>query len=317
MRLSQYGSPSPGERKCQLLASVAPDVGFSALRRPTSLSSVAHQAVAATTESLSGAGSTFSAPLLKQWIKVYQSEHPSVSITYDVVGSGEGVSRFIAGSVDFGASDEVLSDSEIAKVSQGVVMVPATAGMVVLAYNMPDLHGKLRLPRDVYPGIFSGAIRHWDDPRLQKANPGLTLPHRDIAIAARLDSSGTTAAFTSHLAAIDPKWRAQGLGVGKLIEWPAATMYGRGNEGVASLIKISQGSIGYVEYGFAKRLGLPMAVLQNEAGAFVEPSPAAGHQAHCRSRRVTQNAGGPGPIDHRSGGSWCLSHRHVQLAASL
>lgn len=240
----------------------------------------AHRAVAVTAESLLGAGSTFSAPLYQQWIKVYQGEHPSVSIRYEVVGSGEGVSRFIGRTVDFGASDVVLSDLEVAKVSQGAVMVPATAGMVVLAYSIRSAQAKLRLPRDVYPGIFSGAIRRWDDPRLQQANPGLTLPHREIAVIARQDSSGTTDAFTAHLAAIDPAWRAQGLGVGKLIEWPVGTtMYGNGNEGVATRIKIVDGSIGYVEYGFAKRLGLPMAVLQNKAGQFVEPSEPAGQLA--------------------------------------
>jgi phosphate transport system substrate-binding protein len=231
------------------------------------------------TQSLSGAGSTFSAPLYQQWIKVYERERPSVAITYDVVGSGEGVRRFVAGSVDFGASDVVLSDSEVAEVSRGVVMVPATAGLVVLAYNLPGLNGKLRLPRDVYPGIFSGAVRYWDDPRIQKANPGLVLSHRNIAIVARQDSSGTTDAFTNHLAAIDRTWRARGLGVGKFIQWPAVTIYGRGNEGVASWIKIAKGSIGYVEYGFAKRLGLPMAVLQNKVGSFVEPSLLAGQLA--------------------------------------
>ena len=105
------------------------------------------------------------------------------------------------------------------------------------------------------------------------------LPHRGIGIVARQDSSGTTNAFTNHLAAIDPTWRAQGFGIGKLIEWPAATVYGTGNEGVASRIKLVTGSIGYVEYGFAKRLGLPMAVLQNKAGAFVEPNLAAGQSA--------------------------------------
>jgi phosphate transport system substrate-binding protein len=229
---------------------------------------------------LSGAGSTFSAPLYQQWIKAYQGERPSISITYDVVGIGAGVSRFVAGAVDFGASDVVLSDSEVAKVSHGVVMVPATAGMVVLAYNIPGAQGKLRLPRDVYPGIFSGTIRRWDDPRIQQANPDLALPHREIAIIARQDSSGTTNAFTAHLAAIDPAWRVRGLGVGKLIEWPVGTtMYANGNEGVATRIKIIEGSIGYVEYGFAKRLGLPMAVLQNKAGEFVEPSEAAGQLA--------------------------------------
>jgi phosphate transport system substrate-binding protein len=240
----------------------------------------AHRAVAGTPDTLVGAGSTFSAPLYQQWIKVYQREHPSVSIAYDVVGSGEGVSRYIAGTVDFGASDVVLSDSEVAKVSQGAVMVPATAGMVVLAYNVSGAQGKLRLPRDVYPGIFSGAIRRWDDPRIQQANPGLALPHREIAIIARQDSSGTTNVFTAHLAAIDPAWRTHGFGVGKLIEWPVGTtMYGTGNEGVATRIKIIGGSIGYVEYGFAKRLGLPMAVLQNKAGEFVEPSEPAGQLA--------------------------------------
>ena len=101
----------------------------------------AHRAVAVMAESLSGAGSTFSAPLYQQWIKVYQGEEPSISITYAVVGSGEGVSRFVAGTVDFGASDVALSDSEVAKVSRGVVMVPATAGMVVLAYNLPGVQG--------------------------------------------------------------------------------------------------------------------------------------------------------------------------------
>ena len=213
------------------------------------------------------------------WIKVYQGERPSVSITYDAVGSGEGVNRFVAGSVDFGASDVILTDSEVAKVSQGVVMVAATAGMVVLAYNIPGIQGKLRLPRDVYPGIFSGAIRRWDDPRIQQANPGLVLPHRDIAVIARQDSSGTTYAFTSHLAAVDTEWRARGLGVGKLIEWLAGAMFASGNEGVASRIKISEGSIGYVEYGFAKRLGLPMAVLQNKRGNFVEPTDVGGQLA--------------------------------------
>jgi phosphate transport system substrate-binding protein len=278
--------------------------------------SSAHRAVAATGESLSGAGSTFSAPLYKQWIKAYQSERPSVSIAYDAVGSGEGVSRFVAGSVDFGASDVVLSDSEIAKVPRGVVMVPTTAGMVVLAYNVPGIQGALKLPRDVYPEIFSGAIRRWDDPRIQQANPGFVLPHRDIAIVARQDSSGTTYAFTSHLAAVDKEWRARGLGVGKLIEWPAGAMFATGNEGVASRIKISEGSIGYIEYGFAKRLGLPMATLQNKAAAFVEPSDAAGLLALADASPKTPADLDSSIIDPSAAGaypivtfSWLLLHR--------
>ena len=229
--------------------------------------------------SLRGAGSTFSAALYNQWIENYHREHPAISITYDAVGSGEGVRRFVAGSVDFGASDVVLSDRETAQISRGAVMVPSTAGMVVLAYNLPGMRGELRLPRDVYPGVLSGQIRYWDDPRIRQANPRIDLPHRDIVIVARRDSSGTTFALTSHLAAISRAWREQGLGVGKLVEWPSAAMLASGNEGVASRIKISEGSIGYVEFGFAKRLGLPMALLQNSAGKFVAPNETTGRAA--------------------------------------
>jgi phosphate transport system substrate-binding protein len=224
--------------------------------------------------SLSGAGATFPAPLYKKWIAVYQAAHKNVSIAYDAVGSGEGVKRFLAETVDFAGSDEVLSDSDAAKVEGGAATVPATAGAIVLAYNIPGVTGEIRLPRDVYADIFAGIIRRWNDPRIQAANPGVRFPARDIAVVARLDSSGTTAAFTRHLAAADPSWRTRGLGVGKLVAWPSTTMLATGNEGVAARIKISEGAIGYVEYGFAKRLGMPMAALQNKFGAFVIPSEA-------------------------------------------
>ncbi len=239
--------------------------------------SPSHRAIAET--NLRGAGSTFSAALYNQWIETYHREHPAVSITYDAVGSGEGVRRFVAGSVDFGASDVVLSDREAAQIDRGAIMVPSTAGMVVLAYNLPGRRGELRLPRDVYPGILSGQIRYWDDPKIRQANPGFDLPHRDIVIVARRDGSGTTFALTTHLAAISRIWREQGLGVGKLVEWPSATMLASGNEGVASRIKISEGSIGYVEFGFAKRLGLAVAALQNKAGKFVAPNETTGRAA--------------------------------------
>ena len=134
------------------------------------------------------------------------AERPNVSITYDAVGSGEGVSRFVTGSVDFGASDVPLSDKEAARVANGVTTVPATAGMVVLAYNLTGVQGTLKLPRDVYTEIFAGKLQRWDDPRLRAANPDMALPRRSIVIVARQDSSGTTAAFTEHLAAISPFW---------------------------------------------------------------------------------------------------------------
>ena len=281
-----------------------------------------HSPVAATSEiSLHGAGSTFSSALYKEWIETYHRDHPAVSITYDAVGSGEGIKRFVADSVDFGASDVALSDREAAAISRGTVMVASTAGMVVLAYNVPDLHSELKLPRDVYPAILSGQILRWDDPRIRQANPGLNLPHLNIVIVARQDSSGTTFALTSHLAAISLDWRQQSLGVGKLIEWPSGAMLASGNEGVASRIKISEGSIGYVEFGFAKRLGLPMAFLQNKAGRFIGPDDAAGLQALAEASANTPAALNQSIVDPSGANaypivtfSWLLIYRQYAEA---
>lgn len=227
---------------------------------------------------LRGAGSTFVAPLMNAWIGGYDKGRANVALRYEAVGSGEGVARFQSGAVDFGASDAYLSPADAAKVARGVVQAPTTAGMIVLAYNLPGVKERLRLPRDVYVDIFLGKIQSWDDPRIRAANPDVKLPSATIAIVSRQDSSGTTYAFTDHLAAISKAWAA-GPGVGKTVEWPRAAMRARGNEGVASRIRISEGAIGYVEYGFALRLNLPMAVLENREGQFVEPTPQSGSAA--------------------------------------
>ena len=229
--------------------------------------------------SLQGAGSTFASLLYKKWIEAYHGIAPSVSISYDPVGSGEGIARFIAARTDFAGSDVLMSEREIARVHNGVVMVPTTAGMIALAYNLPGLKAELRLPRDVYADIFAGVIKRWDDVRIRDTNPGITLPHLDIVVVGRLDASGTTAVFTEHLATIKPVWRDLGLGVGKLIQWPAGPMLASGSEAVAARIKVSEGAIGYVEYGFPKRLGISMAVLQNKSGKFVAPNASSGQQA--------------------------------------
>jgi phosphate transport system substrate-binding protein len=227
---------------------------------------------------LRGAGSTFAAPLYKKWIEEYAVSHPNVLISYDAVGSGEGVKRFLGDAVDFAGSDEILSDHESAQAG-GAIMIPVTAGMIVISYNIPDVTSEIKLPRDVYLDIFAGVIRLWDDPRIKAANPGVAFPHREIEIVARQDGSGTTAAFTHHLDAIGPSWRAKGMGAGKLIDWPKGTTLMPGNEGVAERIKTSEGSIGYVEFWFARRLGLHMATIQNRAGKSITPTPEAGDLA--------------------------------------
>ena len=218
-----------------------------------------------------GAGATFPAPLYKKWIDEYQKRRPEVMVSYDAVGSGEGVKEFLAGRVDFGASDAAMSDAQIAEVARGVQLVPAVAGTIVVAYNLEGLGGDLKLSREVYVDIFLGKIKRWDDLRIKRLNPELNLPKSDIALVVRQDGSGTTYAFTNHLSAISDEWRDRGPGVGTLIDWPGTAMAARGNEGVAGRIKISKGSIGYVEYGMAKRGGLSMAWLENKAGQFIEP----------------------------------------------
>jgi phosphate transport system substrate-binding protein len=235
--------------------------------------------------SLRGAGSTFAAPLYKRWIEEYAVVRPSVSIAYEAVGSGEGVRRFLTDAVDFAGSDETLPDRDSAKAG-GAIMVPATAGMIVISYNIPGVTSEIKLSRDVYVDIFAGAIRRWDDPRIKAANPGISFPPREIVIVARQDGSGTTAAFTRHLDAVGPAWGAHGMRVGNVIDWPSGTTLVVGNEGVASKIPSTEGSIGYVEFWFAQRLGLRMAALQNMAGKFITPTPLAGDLA--LSGRVAQ-----------------------------
>lgn len=232
---------------------------------------------------ISGAGATFPAPLYQKWLEEYNKTHTDKAVFYDPVGSGDGVRKFVKQQVDFGASDAAMTDEEITKVERGVKLIPATAGIIVLAYNLKGLNAPLKLPRDVYLDMFAGKITAWNDPRIKEANPNLNLPATNIVLVSRLDSSGTTFAFTNHLSAVNKAWRDRGPGVGKLVKWPANTMTARGNEGVAGRVKISDGSIGYVEYGYAQRAGLSLAWLENKAGRFIEPSPANGQAALANS----------------------------------
>lgn len=232
---------------------------------------------------LRGGGATFPAPLYQRWINTFAEHHPNFPISYAVTGSGEGIRGFLAEELDFAGSDAALSDEQMAQVKRGAQLVPATAGVIVIAYHVKALNGPLKLPRDVYKDIFVGKITRWNDTRIQAANPDLNLPNENITIVARQDSSGTTYAFTNHLSAISQEWRDRGPGVGKVVDWPGNAMVARGNEGVAARIKVSEGSIGYIEYGFAKRLGLSMAWLENKAGRFVEPNDHSGAEALARN----------------------------------
>ena len=226
---------------------------------------------------LTGAGATFPSVLYNRWFTVYRDSHPNTFVKYAAVGSGEGVRRFLGNNVaeeekiDFGASDAAMSDAEIARADKGALMVPLTAGCVVLAYNLPELPGDLKLSRKAYTGIFLGEIKQWNDPLIAQSNPGVKLPNRTIATVVRQDGSGTTFAFTKNLDAVSEKWRSQ-FGPATLVNWPGNAMRAKGNEGVASLIRNSADSIGYVGYEFARKIGLASAALENKEGKFVKPS---------------------------------------------
>jgi len=222
---------------------------------------------------LNGAGATFPSPIYQRWGQDYNKTNPDVQVNYQSIGSGAGVKQFVAGTVDFGASDAAMSDEEIAKAPAGVVMLPMTAGSIVLAYNLPGVTD-LKLSRDAYTGIFLGTVAKWNDPVIAKENPGVTLPDMPISVAYRSDGSGTTFVFTQHLSAVSADFKGK-VGVGKQVTWPVG-VGGKGNEGVTALVKQSPGAIGYVEYGYATHTGLAFATLQNKSGAFVKPTPASG-----------------------------------------
>jgi phosphate transport system substrate-binding protein len=229
---------------------------------------------------LQGAGATFPEILYDEWFRQYQTAHPSDVITYEAVGSGEGVRRFIGGrslddgeQIDFGASDAAMRDDEMTMVPGGVVLVPLTAGSVALAYNLPGV-AELRLSRAAYVGLFTGQIKKWNDPLIARANPGVSLPNLTVSTVVRQDGSGTTFAFTKHLDAISDEWRSR-YGAATLVNWPGSSMRAIGNEGVAGRIQQSIGSIGYVGYESAVRAGLTTALVANRAGNFVRPGGAA------------------------------------------
>ncbi len=222
---------------------------------------------------IQGSGASFPAPLYQRWVAEFVKIHPDVQINYQPIGSGAGIKNLAAGLVDFAGSDAAMSDKEIAAVHKGVVMVPATAGSIVLAYNLPDV-SSLKLSRAAYVGIFLGKITKWTDPVIASTNPDRPLPNLPIMVVTRSDGSGTTFAFTQHLSAIDVEF-SQNVGFNKAVAWPTG-MAGKGNDGVTALIKQTPGAIGYVEYGYAINNHLPFASLQNKSGTFVKATPESG-----------------------------------------
>jgi phosphate transport system substrate-binding protein len=222
---------------------------------------------------LTGAGASFPAPLYQNWAITLAQKDPNLQVNYQSIGSGAGIQQFTGNTVDFGASDTAMTDQQMAAVTRGTLLLPMSAGSIVMAYNLQGVDTGLKLTREAYVGILSGRIRRWNDPAIAAANPGITLPDQQITVVHRSDGSGTTGVLTKHLSDISEEWKTT-IGQGNAVEWPRTGNFvgARGNEGVTAQIQNVNGSLGYIEYGFATNNGLAVAALENKEGNFVVPS---------------------------------------------
>ncbi|MEA5552152.1 phosphate ABC transporter substrate-binding protein PstS [Anabaena cylindrica UHCC 0172] len=239
---------------------------------------VALSPIAAKAQTIQGAGATFPAPLYKVYSQQVKKKYPDLKVNYQGIGSGGGIRQTIAGTVDFGGSDAAMTDSEIAKVKNGVILVPTAGGAVSVVYNLPGV-SKLRLSRTTLPAIFAGQVTNWDDAKIKADNPGVNLPNQPIKFVVRADGSGTTFIFTNHLSSINGYFKGR-IGANTAPKWTLKNVLkGKGNPGVAALVSRTPGSIGYVEYDYATKNKLKSAELQNKKGEFVAPSLASANAA--------------------------------------
>jgi len=231
---------------------------------------VAPPATAADPLMINGAGATFPYPLYSKWFFEYSNANPGVKFNYQSIGSGGGIKQITAGTVDFGATDAPMTEEEMGKLPGPILHIPTAIGAVVVVFNLDGVGSGLKLTPDVLAGIFLGKITRWNDPKIAELNKTVTLPNADIVVAHRSDGSGTTDIFTNYLATVNTEWRAK-IGHGKSVNWPVG-LGGKGNEGVAGVVKQTPGAVGYVELAYAKQNKMKVASLKNRDGNFVNPT---------------------------------------------
>jgi phosphate transport system substrate-binding protein len=219
---------------------------------------------------LNGAGATFPYPLYSKWFAEYNRLHPDIRINYQSIGSGGGIAQVQKGTVDFGASDAPLSDQQLKEMGRPIVLVPTVAGAVAMTYNLPGVSTGLRLTGEDVVDIYMGQITKWNDKRIQANNSSVKLPDMPITVVHRSDGSGTSFIFTSYLSEVSKTWSDK-VGRGTSVEWPAG-VGGKGNEGIAGLVKQTPGAIGYVELAYVVQNRMTYAVLKNRAGQWIAPS---------------------------------------------
>ena len=220
-------------------------------------------------QKLTGAGATFPYPIYSKWFSEYSSAHPGVEINYQSIGSGGGIRQVTAGLVDFGASDGPMTDEQLAASKVKLIHIPTVLGAVVPIYNVPGV-SDLKFSSDVLADIYLNKITSWDDARIAKDNPGTHLPSQKIIVVHRSDGSGTSYIFTDYLSKVSPEW-ANGPGKGTSPSWPVG-VGGKGNEGVAGLVRQLPGAIGYVELIYALQNKITFGAVKNASGNWVRAS---------------------------------------------
>ena len=219
---------------------------------------------------LNGAGATFPNPMYQKWFSEYHKAHPEIQFNYQSIGSGGGIRQVLAQTVDFGASDGPMTDQQLAEAKTKILHIPTVLGAVVPAYNIPGVNTELKFTPEALAGIFLGKITSWNDPAIAKANPGVNLPNQTIIVVHRSDGSGTTYIFTDYLSKVSSDW-ANGPGKGTSVKWPVG-LGGKGNEGVAGMIRQMQGGIGYIELIYAVQNKIDYGLVRNAAGTFIKAS---------------------------------------------
>ena len=220
--------------------------------------------------SITGAGATFPYPIYSKWFSEYHKLHPNLEINYDAIGSGGGIRQITAQTVFFGASDGPMTDEQLKAAPDHIMHFPTVLGGDVPVYNIPGVTATLRFTGPVLADIFLGKITKWNDPAITKLNPGVALPASDILVVHRSDGSGTTYIWVDYLSKVSPEWKSK-VGVATSVNWPVG-LGGKGNQGVAGLVRQTPGSIGYVELIYALQNKISYGEVRNRAGKFVKAS---------------------------------------------
>jgi phosphate transport system substrate-binding protein len=217
---------------------------------------------------INAAGATFPLPIYSKWFDQYHRMFPHIQINYQPIGSGGGIRQVLEGTVDFGASDMPMTDQQLQEAKTRILHLPTVLGADVPAYNIAGIRQDLNFTPDALAGIFLGKITQWNDPELKKVNPAVNLPGSDIVVVHRSDGSGTTYVWVDYLSKVNPEWKAR-IGVSTSVNWPVG-LGGKGNEGVAGLIKQTPNSIGYVELIYAIQNNIPYGRVRNASGNFIK-----------------------------------------------